>query len=79
MASPLQLELVSGRSSSGLPYTINSPPSSSTVLCYGEVLVSARRALLQVSGPIWEGVCRYPSACDGEFMTLSWSGVSAWL
>lgn len=35
MASPLQLELVSGRSSSGLPFSINSPPSSSTALFYG--------------------------------------------
>lgn len=85
MASPLQLELVSGRSSSGLPFSINSPPSSSTALCYGEALVSARRALLQVSGPIWAGVCRYLSACaggfggDGEFMTVSWSRVRVWL
>lgn len=43
--------------------------------------MSVGRASLQVSGPIWEGVCRYPGTCaggfggDGEFMTLTLPGV----
>lgn len=84
MAPSPQLEPGSGRSSSVLPYSINSPPSSSTALCYGGALVSAGRASLQVSGPIWEGVCRYPAACaggfggDGEFMTLSLPRACVW-
>lgn len=47
MASLPQLEQGSGRSSSGLPCSINSPPSSPLALCCGEALVLAGMASLQ--------------------------------
>lgn len=47
----------------GLPYSINSPPSSSRTPCCILALVSAGRGSLQVSSPIWDG-------CAGTFVPV---------